>query len=78
MKTDQVKKEFTLDRFEGDKAVLLDENDEQLVLPSFYLPKNAKEGEILVLSIQTLESEKKQREQKAKDLLNEILNPKDF
>jgi hypothetical protein len=77
MKTDQVKKEFTLDRFEGDKAVLLDENDEQLILPSDYLPKTAKEGEILVLSIQTLEFEKKQREQKAKDLLNEILAPRE-
>ena len=69
--------ELSLDRIEGDMAVLLNENDEELVLNKKMLPKEAHEGDVVVLTISTLEAETKRREQKAKDLLNEILNPSD-
>ncbi len=66
--------EFTLDRIEGDKAVLLDENDEPFDLPADLLPKDVKDGEVLVLTIATQQAETRRREQKAKEILNEILN----
>jgi hypothetical protein len=69
--------ELSLDRIEGDMAVLLTENDEELVLNRKMLPKEAHEGEVMVLTIATAEAETKRREQRAKDLLNEILNPKE-
>lgn len=69
--------ELSLDRIEGDMAVLLAENDEELIINKKMLPKKAHEGEVMVLTIATAEAETKRREQKAKDLLNEILNPGD-
>ena len=40
-------KRFTVDRFEGDKAVLECENGDMAVLERSALPKNIKEGDIL-------------------------------
>ena len=69
--------ELSLDRIEGDMAVLLTESDEELIINKKMLPKEAQEGDVVVLTIATLEAETKRREQRAKDLLNEILNPND-
>ena len=66
--------EFSLDRLEGDKAVLLTEDDEELIIPAKYLPKEAKEGEVLILTISTNEAETERKEKQAKEILNEILN----
>lgn len=66
--------EFTLDRIEGEKAVLLDSDDDKLELPANLLPKEIKDGEILVLTIATEKAETKRREKTAKEILNEILN----
>lgn len=66
--------EFTLDRLEGDQAVLIGEDKAELILPKKMLPENVKEGSVLSISISTDELETKKREKTAKELLNEILN----
>jgi hypothetical protein len=63
---------LTFDRKEGDKAVLLS-GQEEVVLPIKLLPKKVKEGDIISFSIATEEGARKRKEQKAKELLNEIL-----
>lgn len=40
---------FVIDRFEGDIAVLV--NDITLNIPRYILPKDAKEGDVIVLEI---------------------------
>ena len=65
---------LTFDRIEGNKAVLTGEKDEEIVIDKKLLPKEALPGEYLVVTIATDEAETKRREQKAKDILNEILN----
>jgi hypothetical protein len=72
---DTVSEEFVLDRFEEDKAVLI-LDEQEIILPKTLLPKEAKEGEALVLTIATNEAETKRREATAKEILNEILNIK--
>ncbi len=66
--------EFSLDRFEGDKAVLMDENDEELILPKKLLPKEIVEGKIVILTIYDNEVKQLEKEKQAKDILNEILD----
>lgn len=66
--------EFTLDRIEGGTAVLLDSEDEKVELPARLLPKEVKDGEVLILTIATEKAETKLREKTAKEILNEILN----
>lgn len=66
---------LTLDRFEGEKAVLTSQEAE-IIMPKNFMPKSAQEGSSLVLTISTSEAEEKRRTQKAKELLNEILNSK--
>lgn len=73
---DTITHEFTLDRIEGKMAVLLDEADESIDLPASLLPKGITAGEVLVITISSQKAETARREKKAKDLLNEILNPK--
>ena len=62
-----------LDRFEGDKVVLLCDNKEELILPKSILPKEVEEGDALVVTVATDEAETERREKTAKELLNEIL-----
>lgn len=69
------KTELSFDRLEGDKAVLLTEDEEELALPNKMLPKEAEEGDVLILTITTNDAETKRNEKTAKELLNEILNP---
>ena len=78
MKTEKgvVEHEYSLDRFEGDKAVLLDENDEELILPKKLLPKEIVEGKVVVISISDNETKRLEKEKQAKDILNEILDIK--
>ena len=64
---------LTLDRFEENKAVLYSETNDEIILPKKMLPKEAIEGESIVLTLATDEAETKRREGKAKDILNEIL-----
>ena len=69
-----MKLELTIDRFEGEKAVLKNEDNETVVWPKNKLPKNVKEGSILALTITDKEETKNNKEDLAKDILNEILD----
>lgn len=74
---------YTLDRFEGDLAVLLLRDDESIekVIPMSKLGKKFHEGDILlvtfeenekVLGVQFLEKETIEYRQKAKELLSKL------
>ena len=63
---------LTIDRFEGEMAIL--DGEVKLDIPKKFIPKDAKEGDSLVLTITTDAAETKRKTQKARDLLNEILN----
>jgi len=65
--------EFILDRIEDDNAVLISGGNE-CVMPLSFLPKALKEGDVIQATFSTDEAEKKKREMKAKEILNEILN----
>ncbi len=60
--------------FQGDQAVLKDENDNNVSWPKDKLPKDLQEGQTLVFTIETAEEEEKKKNEKAKDILNEILD----
>lgn len=61
-----------VDRIEGDMAVLKF-YDLSLNVPVKYLPVNAKEGEILNVSIARKDEYMIEKKRKAKEILNEIL-----
>ncbi|MEI7792734.1 MAG: DUF3006 domain-containing protein [Candidatus Berkelbacteria bacterium] len=65
--------EATLDRIEEDKAVLQIKDGGDFVIDKKYLPKEAKEGEIVVVTFATNQAETDRREKKAREILNEIL-----
>lgn len=63
-----------LDRFEEDKAVLFTEDSKEIILPKNLVPQKAEAGDVIFLTLTTDEAETRQREKKAKEILNEILN----
>lgn len=65
---------LTIDRFEGDKAVLIAESGEQIIWPKNKLPEQAREGMVLSFNIQNSEEAEKDKKELAKNILNEILN----
>ena len=66
----------TLDRLEGDKAVLITEEQDEIILMKNLLPKDAKESSIYYISIKDSPIEEgEENTKKAKEILNEILNP---
>jgi len=73
MKNSSTETRLTLDRYEEQKAVLVSEDDEYLVLDNKFLPKGLKEGDSVMLQIAHEEAYTKQKQKKAKELLNEIL-----
>jgi hypothetical protein len=65
---------FTIDRFEGDKTVLIASDGQTIIWPKNQLPENIHEGSCLNFEItEKTEREKKDR-QTAKDIINEIIN----
>ena len=64
---------LTLDRFENGHAVFVGEREE-VTLPKKIVPKNAKEGTIVHLSISTDELATLEKKKNAKELLNALLN----
>jgi len=70
MSAENKKSSLVLDRIEGNKAVLLD-GKEEIVIRKKYLPDGVKEGDILKLINDTLETQQSQKS--ARELLNEIL-----
>jgi hypothetical protein len=70
---DIVSMEMILDRLEEENAVLISDK-EQFIVPVKFLPKNISEGEVVNITFASNEAEKMKRENKAKEILNEILN----
>jgi len=66
----------TLDRFEGKKAILVMESGDEIIIAKNLLPENAKESKIYYISIKENATEGENDVKKAKEILNEILNPK--
>jgi hypothetical protein len=63
----------TIDRFEGEYAVLIYGGKEQLLWPKDKLPEGSREGDILVLAAKRDEDARKDREELAKAVINELL-----
>jgi hypothetical protein len=66
---------LTIDRFEGETAILKSEDGRIISWPRIKLPEEFKEGQALVFTINT-DSEKIGTSENAKDILNEILDIK--
>jgi len=66
----------TVDRIEGDKAVLLVRNgeEEEVILPVSLLPAEASEGSILVLRIELDRQETARAEERVKSLIEKLKN----
>lgn len=62
-----------LDRIEEDKAVLQVADGSDFIIDRKYIPKEAREGESLVVTFATNQADTDQREKKAREILNEIL-----
>ena len=65
---------LTIDRFEADKAVLKTEQGDSIIWPRSKLPQNSREGMVLTFNITDNIKAAKDKEEIAKDILNEILN----
>ena len=63
----------TIDRFEGDKAVLIFADGQQLIIDKKDLAQEIKEGDIVYLKISPEATETDAKQAQAKDLLQEIL-----
>ncbi len=66
--------QITIDRFEGDKAVLQTEDGQSIVWPKDKLPDGAREGMALNFNILSDAETEKDKKKLAKEILNEILN----
>lgn len=66
---------FTIDRFEGDIAIIELENGKIIDIPNLILPSNSKEGDIISIKIDKKETEK--RQQRIKNKFNILINNKD-
>lgn len=64
---------LTIDRFEGDRAVLRTDAGQELVVPRGELHAHAREGDVLTVSFGADSEATDARAQRAKDVLNEIL-----
>ena len=65
---------LTIDRLEGEKAVLLTEDGQSIIWPKNKLSAGSKEGMIFNFNILNDTETKKNKEELAKEILNEILN----
>ncbi len=65
---------FTIDRFENGKAILKTEDGATIIWLKDKLPKDIKEGSVLVFDILKDEDAQKNKKEQAKDILNEILD----
>jgi hypothetical protein len=65
----------TVDRFEGDKAVLITSDGKVITWPREKLPPDTPEGSILKLSLSEDTKDTSNQRNVAKEILNEILNP---
>ena len=70
-----MKLNLTIDRFEGDTAVLISSEKEIINWPKNKLPKETKEGSVVSFVLTDNASQYKTDKKLAKSILNEILNP---
>ena len=66
---------LTIDRIEGDRAVLKTEDGQTIIWPKDKLPPGAEEKNVLAFAIDADEKEEVEKKNLAKNILNEILNP---
>lgn len=66
--------QLTLDRVEGEQAVLKSENGESIHWPTAKLPEGAREGGVYVFNILDADKAKQNKEETARAILNELLN----
>jgi len=64
----------TIDRFEGDNAILITNDKKTITCPINLLPNNIKEGSVVVLTISEKKQATKNKTEQAKAILNEILD----
>lgn len=69
-----MKHQLTIDRFEGDKAVLKTKDGETIIWPKNKLPENINEGTVLTYLITGDIETEQEKQEIAKEILNEILN----
>ncbi|MDO8668496.1 MAG: DUF3006 domain-containing protein [bacterium] len=65
---------LTVDRFEGNKAVLITSDGETINWPKNKLPKNLHEGSGLSFDVVEKTEREKRDKQTAKNIINEIIN----
>lgn len=65
--------EVTLDRFEGDKAILKTKDNQNINWPKNQLPENSQAGQVFNFRILTNQEAEKDKKELAKNILNEIL-----
>ena len=69
-------KKATIDRLEGNSAVIKTEDNQELLWPIADLPEGAREGTAVRLNLSTSLTDEEERTRLAKSLLNEILQNK--
>ena len=65
----------TIDRFEGEKAVLITKDKNEIIWPKNMLPEETTEGMVLNINISNDKKNTGKNKELAKEILNEILNP---
>ncbi len=65
---------LTIDRFEEDKVVLKTDDNQTIIWPKNKLPAEAREGAVITFNIITDAKEEKNKQEQAKEILNEILS----
>lgn len=69
-----MKLELSIDRIEGDRVVLIDQDQNVFVWPKKVLSKNIAEGQVIFLEMKDAqENNSEESNETAKDILNEIL-----
>lgn len=68
--------ELSVDRFEDSSVILKTPENKTIIWPKNELPEGIKEGSVLSFSIHADQEKEDSKRQLAKDILNEILNPK--
>ena len=68
-----MKTQAVIDRFEGSKAVLVTEDDSEVILPQQILPPDARQGDCLQIEITVDEEATNQARQTAENLLQRLL-----
>ncbi len=63
-----------IDRIEESKAVILSDDGQTILWPIENLPEDTSEGSVVYINLTKSEIEEQERENLARDILNEIMN----